>query len=450
MNPVRPQSTDKMAALADAFPAFISTITFGLVPRTSLVAIIDMIAMVVWVAISTLPIPGATPLRYALVGYFVLGVLRYPGQLLPAIVRAWPLFIIPIMCIISATWTPYSGDAIRRGVLLGLTGFFAIYLANRLTARQLLFAYFFIETVALFQSLATPNIMNGDATGIFGQKNYLAVHMFILYAAALAFIFDKEVQTPLRAIALAIAPLALYMILQSNSATTLIFVAAATVAFVGQALIWKPASKVRHMRVLIIMTVVLVAAIAFYGIFGLSSINLYDEFLGAMGKDSTLTGRTYLWDHAWRIIDEHPWTGLGANSYWRPELGEANSILYYFHYRHFVVFSFHNSYLEIGMQLGYPGMYALIFVALWALLLNVRNWVMQQDTTNTFFLVMAVLVVIRSNTEIDLVAEFSATMILLFIGAIRRNETAGTTVPAIPPTPPVMAPPRFAAVRNRS
>jgi O-antigen ligase len=121
---------------------------------------------------------------------------------------------------------------------------------------------------------------------------------------------------------------------------------------------------------------------------------------------------------------ENPLTGVGANGFWRPETGQANSILTYFSYEQYTGFSFHNSYLENGVQMGYPGMFATILLAAWGLLSALRNWVLSQTIVNAFFLVVTTLVVIRSNTEVDLAGELGITNILLMIGAVRRNPPA--------------------------
>ena len=41
---------------------------------------------------------------------------------------------------------------------------------------------------------------------------------------------------------------------------------------------------------------------------------------------------------------------------------------------------------------------------------------------NAAFLILAVMVIIRSNAEVDLAAELAATATLLFIGAVRKDD----------------------------
>jgi exopolysaccharide production protein ExoQ len=404
----------------------------------------DMAFVVVWSIISVFPIPGAGPLRYLCAAYVMGCLFIYPRQLLPSLVRGALIFAIPVLAIISSTWAPSSSDAIRKGVLMALTGLFAIYFANRMTARQFLFAYVVFELGAGLLSLIHLNMFMGTAGGIFGQKNYLAIHMFILYMAGMTLALDRQTNKLVRMIAAVGLPVALILIILSRSTTTIALAAVATLAMLVHAFLWDAVKRVKHMRSIIAILAALLVIILAIVVFGLMQVDLGETLLKVAGKDSTLTGRTYLWDIARRIMTEHPLTGVGANGFWRPENGAANSITTFFFYEHFVTFSFHNSYLEIGVQLGYPGMYIAILLSTWALSMAAITWFRNQTLINFFFLVMSTMIVIRTNTEADLITDFSATVILLYIGAIRRAPPPPRPVVTspldLPPMAPMMSP----------
>ena len=375
-----------------------------------------------WVLSTTLPFGWAQPFRYLAAAYFMGTLVLFARQTLPTAARAWPTFIIPIFCVVSALWAPDSSDAIRKGLLFAIGSAVAIYAASRLSGRQILLIFMATETIAALLCLQRPSIINGAWTGIFGQKNYLAVNMFILYIAAMAIMLDKGANRWFRFWALGVAPVALMMIILAKSATTTVLVLCATAAMLGHAFLWKPAARVRHMRLLIAMVVLVLGLAAAVVLFGFMDFDAKDSLLSALGKDSTLTGRTYLWETAERTMAEHPLTGVGADGFWRSEYGVANSILRYFDYEHYVKFSFHNSYLENGVAFGYPGYYATFFIAAWAIWRPGMNWIRNQNTINVAFLILAVMVIFRSTTEIDLALEFTLTSSLLFIGAARVDR----------------------------
>jgi exopolysaccharide production protein ExoQ len=379
----------------------------------------------VWVASTTLQLDSMQPLRYLAAAYFVGSLILFARQTMPATFRAWPTLLIPLFCIVSALWAPSASDAIRKGLLFALTSVVAIYAATRVSGRNILLVFMGCETIAAFMTLRSPTIIDGAWTGIFGQKNFLAVNMFILYICALAILFDKGAWRWFRFAALGIAPLAFGLIVLAKSGTTTIMLIGATAALLGHAFLWQPAARIRHMRLLLVFVGAVIAIIVALVLFGFMQFDAQSTVLNALGKDSTLTGRTYLWETAQREMAENPLLGRGADGFWRSEYGAANSIIKYFHYDHYVKFSFHNSYLENGVAFGYPGYWATVFLAAWALWRPGVTWLRNQTTINAAFLILAAMVIVRSTTEIDLALEFSATATLLFMGAIRREKIAG-------------------------
>lgn len=387
---------------------------------------LDIVMLFAWVLGTTLPFGGLAPLRYAAAAYFAAALVLFVRQTLPTGLRAWPTLLIPVFCVVSALWAPSASDAIRKGALFALTSVVAIYAASRLSGRNILIIYMLVEAIAAAFSAMSPSIdVNGAWTGIFGQKNPLAVNMFILYICSLALVLDKGASRWFRLLALMLVPVGLGIIVLAKSATTIILVVIGTAALLGHAFLWRPASRIRHMRLLLVMAGAVVILAAALVLFGFMQFDVANSILNALGKDSTLTGRTWLWETAERVMAEHPLTGVGADGFWRSEYGLANSIIRYFDYEEYVKFSFHNSYLENGVAFGYPGYWATVFIAAWALWSAGMNWIRNQTTLNAAFLILGAMVIVRSTSEIDLALEFSATSTLLYMGAARmdRRET---------------------------
>lgn len=384
----------------------------------------DPIVLFVWVIFTTVPQGGAvaTLARYMCMAYFAGGMVLFSRETLPAFVRGWPLLILPTLCLISTIWAPSANEAIRKGVLMGLSGVLAVYAASRMSGRQIIAVYFLGEIYGALLTLMAPNITGGDWNGPFGQKNFLAVHMFILFATGFALLLDKQCNRWLRGTAALFVVIAAFIILMTKSATTLIMTLGATGAFLAHAFVWQPAMRLRHMRTLIVLLLVMLVLLVTLILFGLIQYDAVNSVLAALGKDSTLTGRTFIWDWGHRIMNERPWTGMGADGFWRPEFGIANQITTYFFYERFVTFSFHNSYIENGVQFGYPGYYATYFIAGWGLWNCARTWMRNQTIINAAFLIIALMVIVRSNAESDLASAFGGTAILFYIAAVRKEK----------------------------
>jgi exopolysaccharide production protein ExoQ len=402
----------------------------------------DYAAVILWIAITTfIVLPGLTPIRYALAAYFVAGLALHWRTLLPMAAKNVVFFFVPILAVISSLWAPSAPEAVRQGLLLAMTVIVAIFIAGRLNAKQIIRAYFYVELVAGLASLLFLNNQYGAASGIFPQKNVLAAHMFFLYVSGLAIVLDAEEKPLLRLAAAAALPIGLVLIVLSQSATQIGFSVVMTAAFLGQHFLWSPAAKIPHARTLIVVVGGAVAMVAGIVLFGIMEVDAGDALLGALGKDSSLTGRTYLWEQARAIMADKPWTGVGSNGFWLAWRGEANSITHYFHFKTFTPFNFHNSYFELGVALGYPGMYAGILMCCWALLNTLRRWFLNQSLVNFFFLAMAGMIVVRSNTEVDLATEFGATLVMLMVATMRPAKQARAPMPVAEPDPAAAPPP---------
>jgi exopolysaccharide production protein ExoQ len=87
--------------------------------------------------------------------------------------------------------------------------------------------------------------------------------------------------------------------------------------------------------------------------------------LKALGKDPSLTGRTDIWTALMREVAERPWTGFGYQAFWgridprrldpQAETG-------------WPVPSAHNGWIDLLIQLGWPGAIAVGLAVLVAFL----------------------------------------------------------------------------------
>lgn len=382
---------------------------------------VDLVAWVLWgVAQTFLPFQ-ASAIRYLLSVYFVGTMAMRYRRFAGLMARCWPMFLLPLLAFISSLWAPSAGEAIRKSMMLTFTAFVGIYVARQLTARQIIYAAFGINFFAALLSAVSLDYEGGGATGVFNQKNVLALSMFFLISSGIVLAFDRVAHWIFRVAAVAIMPLAVWLMIKAESATILILSIPMCAALVVQVVFWGPMQRIRHMRSLMALVALFLLAAVVLILFGLIQFDAVTALLNSVGKDTTLTGRTIMWDQANRIMAENPWTGLGANGFWRPEVGEANAILRVFHFTTYTPFSFHNSYLENGVQFGYPGMIATYFLGAWCFYRAFMTWLMRQDLHNAYFLFLAIMILARSFTEIDLATELGWTFILILICAAREN-----------------------------
>jgi O-antigen ligase len=88
-------------------------------------------------------------------------------------------------------------------------------------------------------------------------------------------------------------------------------------------------------------------------------LNACTDLVEAMGRDTTLTGRTALWDELLRMTVD-PWFGTGFESFWLGERAKWFWRKYWWHPN-----QAHNGYLEVFMNLGWTGVALLGLVMAW-------------------------------------------------------------------------------------
>ena len=90
-----------------------------------------------------------------------------------------------------------------------------------------------------------------------------------------------------------------------------------------------------------------------------------DDFgliLDFLGKDSTLTGRLYLWQTARDLIGQSPILGLGYQAFWQVGNPPAEELWAASFEASGAGFNFHNLYLNTGVELGLLGVAGLLLI----------------------------------------------------------------------------------------
>ncbi|MBD2305815.1 O-antigen ligase family protein [Chroococcidiopsis sp. FACHB-1243] len=83
----------------------------------------------------------------------------------------------------------------------------------------------------------------------------------------------------------------------------------------------------------------------------------YETALDFFRRDTTGTGRTILWEIVWEKIMEHPVLGYGFNAFWTGLDGPCADIWQRMRWQ---APHAHNGLLDVGLQLGFLGMSALL------------------------------------------------------------------------------------------
>ena len=283
-------------------------------------------------------------------------------QMIAALPKVWPMIILFGLALASTNWSLDPSLTQRRCIALFFTMHAGFYLAARAplldTLRLMGWAWLLLGLLSLAFVFLIPSlgvdheIHVGAWTGFLGTKNLLGgefARANLIFGALL--FFDKQN----RAIWLAGFALSVVCVLGSTSMTALLAMAAPYSLYVGYLI-------ARRSVVAGLFSIWAAATIAGAGYFILT--NFSEELVALIGKDLTLTGRTDIWALCLSLISDSKWTGYGYAAFWKVEDGPVSFLNDYLQWD---VPSAHNSWIETGLSLGYPGMALLGVAAVMAL-----------------------------------------------------------------------------------
>ena len=382
-------------------------------------SIIEMMLLAALLSSAALSLPIMGPVRQ-LAALSVLGLfILHFGNLRPYVQHFWFLFLFPAWIALSILWSPVPQRTLGFAIPHVFEVCALIYFASRLSPDQIIKSIFWSGLVLFL--FAAPHIGMIGPHSIppgFAQKNWLANAMFVAMVSSLYMVFAPKSNIAEKLVALAVIPISILIIIKAESATALVLSLFSLFFMVMVGLFWRMIASVKMLPTLFIAGIVALSLLALMlGIMFLQESPL-DMFLGVLGKDTSLTGRTELWDYALELIKQKPVFGIGAEGFWLPNRGDAQSLLEFFYKGVNVRFSFHNSYLETSVQVGLVGLFFLLIAEIFVISRIILNWFKMQDITAAFFLMFGLLVLIRSFTESELYNPLNTNKMVMFLGGL--------------------------------
>jgi len=357
--------------------------------------------------------PPTTVAQSAVLLILLVGYALNWRRIVPTFRYGLPLFALLALIMVSATWSQFPENTLRRGLALTsccLWGFYAIALVGLgRTLRVLGIVMMLIAAANIAVALALPQVgldvapYEGALRGVFAQKNQLGSIMglgsiFFVYA-----IYARKRRLT--------STLMIFLIAAetwvSKSATSEICVAlmllAPAVAMVGRQ---GPGRKAIVCYVLIV------------GLLCLGGLSFYapDQVFDLIGKDETLTGRGPIWEAAWQAVRARPLLGYGYNGFWNANAALTQDIWKSVGWN---APNGHNGYLDTVLQLGFVGLGLVMFIV-WRIAASaIREWA-SSDRPEAFCMVLFLAYYLIQNiTETDILEADSYTALLsLFLVAL--------------------------------
>lgn len=271
------------------------------------------------------------------------------------VVRVWPAWIALLamvaLAFASKYWSLAPDVTVRRVIAMTINASFAVYLGAvfrgvalpRLLVHAVLpMALGSLVMVFAFPSIGVHSDINaGLWRGLWYEKNQMGIVMVAgaVGAAAVLATGDRRWHAPV-----AVLPLATLLVLTTQSKTSLICMALG-LGIIGGLWILRRSGPAAAVGLVWLGVVAVAGGVAFW--FAGPEI-----ILEALGKDPTLTGRTEIWESLMRRVGDRPMTGYGYSAFWGLQSTPANFVRLE---TGWVVPSAHNGWIDLLVQLGWPG-----------------------------------------------------------------------------------------------
>lgn len=349
-------------------------------------------------------------LRYCYYAYtiFMLTV-RLKTVIRPALrdVLIWGLMAIIVS---SFLWSDFASVSLKNGRLTLLTTLFGLYLASRYTLKEQLeilawtFGISTIFTLLYTGALPMYGIEQGTHKGAWRgpllHKNHLARFAAI---STVPLLFAAMKAKRRRFLVWFVFILSAVIVILTTSKTGLL-------VFLTLILLVPMCRTLQSTHSVIVPILILLVLAGSSAVMWL--MNNWAPFLQSLGKDVTLTGRTYIWEFVIDKIKERPWLGYGYEAFWIPG-GEGENVKFYIM---LTLSQAHNGYLDVAVHLGLIG-FALWFGSLVFCLIRGLIWVRAGgDLEDSWPIIYVIFLLLYNQTESTIV-ETNSFFWLLYVMA---------------------------------
>lgn len=311
-------------------------------------------------------------------GYFFMRVALSFRAFLAFVSRNVAYLVYPALCAVSVLWSDLVVNTATFSLQLIVTVLIALFIGMRLSVGEIFRMQAVVLLLLLLASFATLHGMFTEAfdevghfKGVFQSKNAFG-HRSVMFVVAAVFVVVLLRRQPLllkAGCALGLLATA-FMVAMSGSATAVVL----TIAMGGAGpLLYLGLTRRAGLPLLlgagacVVGLAIMVAVIL--------QVNFIEALFGALGKDTTMTGRTVLWDFGWAVYKTRPILGFGAAGFWDNPLYFGEIAMVQRVYGEGVV-AFHNLIVELLVMLGPLGVashFLMVAVTLHRALLMVRR-----------------------------------------------------------------------------
>ena len=339
---------------------------------------------------------------------------------LPSLLRRYVwVFVIVSSAIFSSVWSQDPRTTFAAGLRLLVGVFFVIYLFKRYSPQRLMRLLVMlgwligIASVGFALLLPRFGIDNQDAhgawQGIFGHKNFCG-YVLVFLMTPVFFLQRRGFIDQVQRIAYCLFLSVIVVLSQSRTSWSLLF------ALFGLVAMFQVISRFRY-RDAVVLSVCLFLAV---GIVTWASFNFLPDLFVMMGKEATLNGRVEIWQPVMLSIMKHPLTGYGYCAFWRGLSGESGIIGSIVGW---VPPHAHNGFLNVALQVGFPGLVVLLIAWLVGMREAIRRFRMGERQEAGWYLTLLMLNIVVNISEPTLLFYNNLVWLMFLIACVGAGRT---------------------------
>jgi O-antigen ligase len=363
----------------------------------------------------------------------VLALYIISGRSFPILHRRGSILLLTYLLIAFSTvlWSPEPGFTLNRcGRLVPYIGFglvFAEYFEFNQLLRVMTRSFFIAVLCSVIITIIRPDLGLSQIGG--GYENAwrgATIHKNMLGQVCSISILICSFSIALHANKILFSLLTIFI-----SVVTLAFSQSASSALATVASLAIAASLGAVARNSLNAKVGLFAGMAVMTTLAIAIATNPEMIFSFIGRDATLTGRTYVWAAVGAAIDRSPFWGE-YYGFWGID-SPARAVIWQqanFHPTHS-----HDSWLDVWLQLGLPGLLVLILICLVIVLSGIRLYFKSSDPAVVFSLALLVGLLVKSGPEVEFTDPFPSGLFWLALasGCLARAK-AGIEASSSHPT----------------
>lgn len=406
-----------------------SSITAETIVRTSRYA---LLALIFAAAPGTFYKIGVASLAWALiyVGVVVFAVWDR-DRLVAAVALSWPILIFPLLATMSVFWSIEPSQTLRHSAQYVFSAIIGLWIGSTFRLSTIfsilcviLLSCVFVSVIATYLGLI-HGFKQGDYVGaeryfigLYVQKNIMGA--VIVYAVLATLVVGAMRKRQMLACCLAIL---LFFPLVLTKSTTALLLCFAVFTYLP-VLWWTQRTTLKALTILGFLLVSLIAVFAMLA----ADMDVVNKLLAALGKDTTLTGRTEIWSQGMQVFLDNPYLGVGYQAFWQSpkyatEVMQIRAAVLE------TIGGFHSGYLTAAVSLGVLGLLAYMLMVLSALVTTGRLVASQATALSLGAFYVIAHIFSRTFTESSLYLQHDLEFILLIALVVSARNMLGSREP---------------------